>query len=153
MSTEKEAVRRGPAAFPGGELLVSVHHQETSWCLSNLAVFQSLPGEERDRVLAEEKMGGAKLTVGVASSPHRAKSPSVKVQLSSVCSVLGGPRTDFNHQHPVTVGALSGSPAGAMGLSWTVQRQTGRDKDIKASRNAQNSRGDVAAQCDWRLPG
>ncbi|XP_017259226.1 upstream binding transcription factor, like isoform X2 [Kryptolebias marmoratus] len=39
---------------------------------------ESLPGEERDRVLSEEKMGGAKLNVGVASSPHRAKSPSVK---------------------------------------------------------------------------
>ncbi|XP_037537365.1 upstream binding transcription factor, like [Nematolebias whitei] len=39
---------------------------------------ESLPGEERDRVLSEEKMGGAKLNVGVACSPHRAKSPSVK---------------------------------------------------------------------------
>uniref|UniRef100_A0A4W6CIX7 Upstream binding transcription factor, like n=1 Tax=Lates calcarifer TaxID=8187 RepID=A0A4W6CIX7_LATCA len=38
----------------------------------------SLPEEERDRVLTEEKLGGAKLGVGVASSPHRAKSPSVK---------------------------------------------------------------------------
>ncbi|RVE61271.1 hypothetical protein OJAV_G00169400 [Oryzias javanicus] len=37
---------------------------------------ESLPDEERDRVLGEEKMGGAKMTV--ASSPHRAKSPSVK---------------------------------------------------------------------------
>ncbi|KAG7234856.1 hypothetical protein INR49_003697 [Caranx melampygus] len=40
---------------------------------------ESLPEEERDRVLTEEKMGGVKLGVGVASSPHRAKSPSVKV--------------------------------------------------------------------------
>ncbi|XP_030016239.1 upstream binding transcription factor, like isoform X1 [Sphaeramia orbicularis] len=39
---------------------------------------ESLPEEERDRVLSEEKLGGAKLGVGVASSPHRAKSPSVK---------------------------------------------------------------------------
>uniref|UniRef100_A0A3B5BB95 Nucleolar transcription factor 1-B-like n=1 Tax=Stegastes partitus TaxID=144197 RepID=A0A3B5BB95_9TELE len=39
---------------------------------------ESLPEEERDRVLTEEKLGGAKLSVGVASSPHRAKSPSVK---------------------------------------------------------------------------
>ncbi|TMS09495.1 upstream binding transcription factor, like isoform X1 [Larimichthys crocea] len=37
---------------------------------------ESLPEEERDRVMTEEKLGGAKL--GVASSPHRAKSPSVK---------------------------------------------------------------------------
>ncbi|XP_047445814.1 upstream binding transcription factor, like isoform X2 [Mugil cephalus] len=37
---------------------------------------ESLPEEERDRVLTEEKLGGSK--VGVASSPHRAKSPSVK---------------------------------------------------------------------------
>ncbi|XP_035988846.1 upstream binding transcription factor, like isoform X4 [Fundulus heteroclitus] len=37
---------------------------------------ESLPEEERERVLSEEKMGGAKLNVGVA--PHRAKSPSVK---------------------------------------------------------------------------
>ncbi|MED6246658.1 hypothetical protein ATANTOWER_021390 [Ataeniobius toweri] len=41
---------------------------------------ESLPEEERERVLSEEKMGGAKLNVGVAPSPHRAKSPSVKVQ-------------------------------------------------------------------------
>ncbi|XP_039878169.1 upstream binding transcription factor, like isoform X2 [Simochromis diagramma] len=39
---------------------------------------ESLPEEERDRVMTEEKMGGAKLGAGVASSPHRAKSPSVK---------------------------------------------------------------------------
>lgn len=100
MLTEKEAVRRGPAAVPGGELIFTVINQETTFCLSNLPVFQSLPGEERDRVLSEEKMGGAKLNVGVACSPHRAKSPSVKVQLSSVCSVLCGPRAEFNHQHP-----------------------------------------------------
>uniref|UniRef100_A0A3P8RS35 Upstream binding transcription factor, like n=1 Tax=Amphiprion percula TaxID=161767 RepID=A0A3P8RS35_AMPPE len=42
---------------------------------------QSLPEEERDRVLTEEKLGGAKVAVGVASSPHRAKSPSAKVCL------------------------------------------------------------------------
>ncbi|XP_067385399.1 upstream binding transcription factor, like isoform X6 [Channa argus] len=39
---------------------------------------ESLPEEERDRVLTEEKLGGAKGGVSVASSPHRAKSPSVK---------------------------------------------------------------------------
>ncbi|KAM3604244.1 uncharacterized protein V6R79_008407 [Siganus canaliculatus] len=39
---------------------------------------ESLPEEERDRVMTEEKLGGAKLTGGVASSPHRARSPSVK---------------------------------------------------------------------------
>lgn len=32
--------------------------------------------------MTEEKMGGAKLGAGVASSPHRAKSPSVKVRLA-----------------------------------------------------------------------
>ncbi|KAM7379904.1 hypothetical protein PAMP_005412 [Pampus punctatissimus] len=37
---------------------------------------ESLPEEERDRVMTEEKLGGSKL--GVAASPHRAKSPSVK---------------------------------------------------------------------------
>ncbi|XP_071769282.2 upstream binding transcription factor, like isoform X1 [Centroberyx gerrardi] len=39
---------------------------------------ESLPEEERDRVMTEEKLGGARLAGGVASSPHRAKSPSVK---------------------------------------------------------------------------
>ncbi|XP_061588711.1 upstream binding transcription factor, like isoform X2 [Cololabis saira] len=39
---------------------------------------ESLPDEERDRVLGEEKMGGSR---GVASSPHRAKSPSVKERI------------------------------------------------------------------------
>ncbi|XP_076023836.1 upstream binding transcription factor, like isoform X2 [Genypterus blacodes] len=38
---------------------------------------ESLPEEERDRVMTEEKLGGSRLAVGVAS-PHRAKSPSVK---------------------------------------------------------------------------
>ncbi|KAM4605113.1 upstream binding transcription factor, like isoform 2-T2 [Polymixia lowei] len=39
---------------------------------------ESLPEEERDRVLTEEKLGGSKLGMGVAGSPHRAKSPSSK---------------------------------------------------------------------------
>uniref|UniRef100_A0A3Q0R0J0 Upstream binding transcription factor, like n=1 Tax=Amphilophus citrinellus TaxID=61819 RepID=A0A3Q0R0J0_AMPCI len=55
---------------------------------------ESLPDEERDRVMTEEKMGGAKLGVGVASSPHRAKSPSVKERCREVESepwVTAGP--------------------------------------------------------------
>ncbi|XP_068604792.1 upstream binding transcription factor, like [Brachionichthys hirsutus] len=39
---------------------------------------ESLPEEERDRVMTEEKLGGSRLGGGVASSPHRARSPSVK---------------------------------------------------------------------------
>lgn len=39
---------------------------------------ESLPEEERDRVMTEEKLGGARLGGGAASSPHRAKSPSIK---------------------------------------------------------------------------
>lgn len=46
---------------------------------AGLCVFQSLPEEERDRVMTEEKLGGARLGGGAASSPHRAKSPSIKV--------------------------------------------------------------------------
>ncbi|XP_029971382.1 nucleolar transcription factor 1-A-like isoform X2 [Salarias fasciatus] len=45
---------------------------------------ESLPEEERDRVLTEEKLGGAKGGVGVGSSPHRAKSPSVKERCREV---------------------------------------------------------------------
>uniref|UniRef100_A0A8D0D113 Upstream binding transcription factor, like n=1 Tax=Sander lucioperca TaxID=283035 RepID=A0A8D0D113_SANLU len=41
--------------------------------------FQSLPDEERGRVMGEEKLGGAKL----GASPHRAKSPSVCVSRPS----------------------------------------------------------------------
>lgn len=41
-------------------------------------VFQSLPEEERERVMTEEKMCGSRVAGGVASSPHRARSP-VKV--------------------------------------------------------------------------
>lgn len=40
---------------------------------------QSLPEEERERVLVEEKLGGTKLNIAGAGSPLRAKSPSVKV--------------------------------------------------------------------------
>ncbi|CAF90268.1 unnamed protein product, partial [Tetraodon nigroviridis] len=39
---------------------------------------ESLPEEERERVMAEEKMCGSRVGGGVASSPHRARSP-VKV--------------------------------------------------------------------------
>ncbi|XP_051555896.1 nucleolar transcription factor 1-B-like isoform X5 [Myxocyprinus asiaticus] len=39
---------------------------------------ESLPEEERDRVLGEEKLGGTKLGLAGAGSPLRAKSPSVK---------------------------------------------------------------------------
>lgn len=42
---------------------------------------ESLPEEERDRVLTEEKLGGKGLNMAVAGSPHRAKSPSTKVGL------------------------------------------------------------------------
>lgn len=38
---------------------------------------ESLPEEERDRVMSEEKLGGARLSGGVAPSPHRA-APAVK---------------------------------------------------------------------------
>nr|XP_061835203.1 upstream binding transcription factor, like isoform X1 [Nerophis lumbriciformis] len=40
----------------------------------------SLPEEERDRILTEEKLGGARGTGGVVSSPHRTKSPLIKVE-------------------------------------------------------------------------
>ncbi|XP_034094497.1 upstream binding transcription factor, like [Gymnodraco acuticeps] len=39
---------------------------------------ESLPDEERDRVMGEEKLGGARTGGGVANSPHRSKTPSVK---------------------------------------------------------------------------
>ncbi|XP_067109420.1 upstream binding transcription factor, like isoform X2 [Osmerus mordax] len=45
---------------------------------------ESLPEEERDRVLTEEKLGGSRLGMGAAGSPHRAKSPSSKVGLKKV---------------------------------------------------------------------
>ncbi|XP_077472472.1 upstream binding transcription factor, like isoform X2 [Stigmatopora argus] len=48
---------------------------------------ESLPEEERDRVVSEEKMGGARASTGRArvptgavASPHRAKSPPVKLE-------------------------------------------------------------------------
>ncbi|TNM97645.1 upstream binding transcription factor, like isoform X1 [Takifugu flavidus] len=41
---------------------------------------ESLPEEERERVMTEEKMCGTRVGGGVASSPHRARSPSVKEQ-------------------------------------------------------------------------
>lgn len=53
-------------------------------CEKMVVMFQSLPEEERDRILTEEKLGGARVAGGVASSPHRAKSPSVKVRTSSL---------------------------------------------------------------------
>ncbi|XP_040028103.2 upstream binding transcription factor, like isoform X1 [Gasterosteus aculeatus] len=37
---------------------------------------ESLPDEERNRVMGEEKLGGARAGGGVSASPHRAKSPA-----------------------------------------------------------------------------
>uniref|UniRef100_A0A674DVH1 Upstream binding transcription factor, like n=1 Tax=Salmo trutta TaxID=8032 RepID=A0A674DVH1_SALTR len=48
---------------------------------------QSLPEEERDRVMTEEKLGGSRLGVGAAGSPHGAKSPSAKVGLTKLQQV------------------------------------------------------------------
>ena len=42
---------------------------------------QSLPEGERDRILTEEKLGGSKLGMGVAGSPHRTKALTAKVRL------------------------------------------------------------------------
>ncbi|XP_076828730.1 upstream binding transcription factor, like isoform X6 [Brachyhypopomus gauderio] len=42
---------------------------------------ETLPEEERDRVLTEEKLGGTKLGVAIAGSPLQAKSPSSKREL------------------------------------------------------------------------
>ncbi|KAI1889254.1 hypothetical protein AGOR_G00177250 [Albula goreensis] len=39
---------------------------------------ESLPEEERERVLTEEKLAGTRLAMGTAGSPHRAKSPLSK---------------------------------------------------------------------------
>ncbi|XP_073770266.1 upstream binding transcription factor, like isoform X20 [Danio rerio] len=39
---------------------------------------ESLPDEERERVMGEEKLGGSRLSLGGAGSPLRAKSPSAK---------------------------------------------------------------------------
>ncbi len=47
--------------------------------LSQYPSLQSLPEEERERVLVEEKLGGTKLNIAGVGSPLRAKSPSVKV--------------------------------------------------------------------------
>uniref|UniRef100_A0A8C7K061 Nucleolar transcription factor 1-like n=1 Tax=Oncorhynchus kisutch TaxID=8019 RepID=A0A8C7K061_ONCKI len=48
---------------------------------------QSLPEEERDRVMTEEKLGGSRLGMGAAGSPHGAKSPSAKVGLTKLQQV------------------------------------------------------------------
>ncbi|XP_029498189.2 nucleolar transcription factor 1-A-like isoform X3 [Oncorhynchus nerka] len=45
---------------------------------------ESLPEEERDRVMTEEKLGGSRLGMGAAGSPHGAKSPSAKVGLTKL---------------------------------------------------------------------
>uniref|UniRef100_A0A8C1FFQ6 Upstream binding transcription factor, like n=1 Tax=Cyprinus carpio carpio TaxID=630221 RepID=A0A8C1FFQ6_CYPCA len=54
---------------------------------------ESLPEEERERVLGEEKMGGTKLNIAGVGSPLRAKSPSVKNEkqfFSSCCACVHG---------------------------------------------------------------
>uniref|UniRef100_A0A8C8JN54 HMG box domain-containing protein n=1 Tax=Oncorhynchus tshawytscha TaxID=74940 RepID=A0A8C8JN54_ONCTS len=45
---------------------------------------ESLPEEERDRVMTEEKLGGSRLGMGGVGSPHRSKSPSAKVGLTKL---------------------------------------------------------------------
>ncbi|KAK1173776.1 nucleolar transcription factor 1-A-like isoform X2 [Acipenser oxyrinchus oxyrinchus] len=45
---------------------------------------ESLPEEERDRVLTEEKLGSSRMALGNSASPLRAKSTSAKMKLSDV---------------------------------------------------------------------
>ncbi|KAM8850150.1 upstream binding transcription factor, like isoform 2-T2 [Spinachia spinachia] len=52
---------------------------------------ESLPDEERSRVMGEEKLGGARAGGGVSASPHRAKSPAKVIWLpvaQRACPVL-----------------------------------------------------------------
>uniref|UniRef100_A0A8C1V7Z1 Upstream binding transcription factor, like n=1 Tax=Cyprinus carpio TaxID=7962 RepID=A0A8C1V7Z1_CYPCA len=58
-------------------------YSSTSWIKKQYEIdiqrfLESLPEEERERVLGEEKMGGTKLNIAGVGSPLRAKSPSVK---------------------------------------------------------------------------
>uniref|UniRef100_A0A673YIS0 Upstream binding transcription factor, like n=1 Tax=Salmo trutta TaxID=8032 RepID=A0A673YIS0_SALTR len=58
---------------------------------------ESLPEEERDRVMTEEKLGGSRLGMGGVGSPHRSKSPSAKVgltKLQQVCHHLFSHKSD-----------------------------------------------------------
>lgn len=87
MSLEPGLVR-GPTRSEPGSLARS--GRSRSWGFD--PVFQSLPEEERERVMTEEKMCGTRVGGGVASSPHRARSPSVKVPRPCLCwaaSTLG----------------------------------------------------------------
>ncbi|XP_033855317.2 nucleolar transcription factor 1-A-like isoform X1 [Acipenser ruthenus] len=45
---------------------------------------ESLPEEERDRVLTEEKLGGSRMLLGNSASPLRGKSTTAKMKLSDV---------------------------------------------------------------------
>lgn len=117
-------------------------------------VFQSLPEEERERVMTEEKMCGARVGGGVASSPHRARSPSVKVPPPS--PLVGRVRPTVRRPASpwaLSPGAAGGGGAGAVVTCRSAKRETGREEVGEASRDAKNSRGDVAAQRDRGLPG
>lgn len=107
---------------------------------------QSLPEEERDRVMTEEKLGGAKLTAAVANSPHRTRSPSIKVR-KQLLHLLFSCIDHHNHK-PTSVlfspGAVSGARAGAVGAASSTKRKTGRKEVCQASRDPKDSRRDVA---------
>lgn len=51
-------------------------------------------------------MGGARLNVGGAPSPHRAKSPSVKVRPASSSNVVSLRRGNQNRTQPLTAAVL-----------------------------------------------
>ncbi|XP_068565364.1 upstream binding transcription factor, like isoform X2 [Cebidichthys violaceus] len=69
---------------------------------------ESLPDEERDRVMGEEKLGGAR--GGVAASPHRAKSPAKKLG-PQVVSLLSSQERGGREAEPET---------------WTKDRRDGK---------------------------
>ncbi|XP_061652974.1 upstream binding transcription factor, like isoform X3 [Phyllopteryx taeniolatus] len=68
---------------------------------------ESLPEEERDRVVSEEKLGGARVPAGAVSSPHRAKSPPVKEEAEPV---LWAPQGTRERRDPKKSGKLPDTP-------------------------------------------
>ncbi|XP_061694818.1 upstream binding transcription factor, like isoform X2 [Syngnathoides biaculeatus] len=68
---------------------------------------ESLPEEERDRVVSEEKLGGARVPAGAVSSPHRAKSPPIKDEAQPE---LWAPQGAKERRDPKKSGKLPDSP-------------------------------------------
>ncbi|XP_057712581.1 upstream binding transcription factor, like isoform X3 [Corythoichthys intestinalis] len=105
---------------------------------------ESLPEEERDRVVTEEKLGGARVPSCAVSSPHRAKSPPVKLQKNEEPE-LWAPQGARERRDPKKSGKLPDTPKTAEEM-W----QHSVAADFLSKCRSDRRRAQVAMEDAWK---